>query len=335
MDLFNLQINKYWVGGAVAFVIIVISTFMVLANQGQNNNDSLSLQTNRTVAPLLINETTPINTITNEGAATNSAPITTQEKVSEESPAPEPEPTPVSAPTTEPTPTPETTPTPTPTPEPEPEPTPEPEPEPTPTPTPKLEPSVTLSISPENTTSSATLSWTSENTDSLTIDNGIGNVSIPSGSMVITPTEPTTYTITAIGSGGTVNSTAYIFTPTYHTNYPIALSFGDSLGNIQQLSQYNQYINSWPQPFPTLSVGDTITLTVNAVDPNDDPLEYYFVGPVIQGWSSDNKVTWTITDEDVGSQYFRVWVRDNDGYNRDGSIGDDLIQAHYEVLIPQ
>ncbi len=49
---------------------------------------------------------------------------------------------------------------------------------------------------------SATLTWSSVNAASATIDNGIGSVA-PTGSIAVTPTQDTTYTITVIGPGGT------------------------------------------------------------------------------------------------------------------------------------
>ena len=57
---------------------------------------------------------------------------------------------------------------------------------------------------------SATLSWTSEHADSITIDNGIGSVTAPSGSQPVTPANTTTYTATATGSGGTKTMSATV-----------------------------------------------------------------------------------------------------------------------------
>ncbi|MBT7698039.1 MAG: sugar-binding protein [Desulfobacterales bacterium] len=53
--------------------------------------------------------------------------------------------------------------------------------------------------------SSATLSWTSENATSCTIDNGIGEVAL-SGSITVTPSETTTFTITASDMQNTVTA---------------------------------------------------------------------------------------------------------------------------------
>ena len=56
---------------------------------------------------------------------------------------------------------------------------------------------------------SVILSWNSTDVYEVSIDNNIGRV-IPIGSISITPTQTTTYTITAIGYGGTVNDTVTI-----------------------------------------------------------------------------------------------------------------------------
>ena len=49
---------------------------------------------------------------------------------------------------------------------------------------------------------SSTLTWISTHADTVTIDNGIGTVD-PNGSILVSPTQTITYTITATGPGGT------------------------------------------------------------------------------------------------------------------------------------
>jgi hypothetical protein len=68
-------------------------------------------------------------------------------------------------------------------------------------------PTVSLSANPASIQpgGSATLTWTSTNATSCTIDQGIGNVPV-TGSVAITPSATTTYTITAIGPGGTATA---------------------------------------------------------------------------------------------------------------------------------
>src|SRR6267142_6228629 len=56
---------------------------------------------------------------------------------------------------------------------------------------------------------SATLSWTSSQATTLSIDNGIGAVEA-SGSRAVQPTADTTYTITATGAGGSATASVAI-----------------------------------------------------------------------------------------------------------------------------
>ncbi|GBC62894.1 hypothetical protein DENIS_3878 [Desulfonema ishimotonii] len=72
-------------------------------------------------------------------------------------------------------------------------------------------PGITFSADPTEIAAgaSATLSWTVENADTVTIDNGIGTVSV-SGTQAVFPAETTTYTLTATGPGGTATASVTI-----------------------------------------------------------------------------------------------------------------------------
>ena len=68
-------------------------------------------------------------------------------------------------------------------------------------------PTCALSANPSSITTgdSSTLSWTSTNATSVSIDQGVGNVTpVAAGSVSVSPLSTTTYTLTATGSGGTV-----------------------------------------------------------------------------------------------------------------------------------
>lgn len=67
-------------------------------------------------------------------------------------------------------------------------------------------PDVSISVSPSTIESgqSATLSWTSSDADILIIDNDIGSVIVPSGTVSVNPTSTTTYAITAENEHGTI-----------------------------------------------------------------------------------------------------------------------------------
>src|SRR5579864_529073 len=69
-------------------------------------------------------------------------------------------------------------------------------------------PTASISVSPSSVQAgqSATLSWQTSNATDVSID-GIGAVQ-PNGSQSVSPTESTTYHLTAKGSGGTQEATA-------------------------------------------------------------------------------------------------------------------------------
>jgi peptidoglycan-associated lipoprotein len=83
-------------------------------------------------------------------------------------------------------------------------------PEPTPPP-PAARPTVTLQANPStiNKGDAATLNWSSTNATQLTISPEVGAVA-PEGSTKVTPSESTTYTVTASGPGGTADSTVRV-----------------------------------------------------------------------------------------------------------------------------
>jgi len=84
-------------------------------------------------------------------------------------------------------------------------------PPPPPPPPPAAAPTATLSASPTTIErgQSSTLSWTTTGATSVSIDQGIGDVST-SGSRSVSPSSSTTYSLTAKGSGGTTTATARI-----------------------------------------------------------------------------------------------------------------------------
>jgi peptidoglycan-associated lipoprotein len=83
-------------------------------------------------------------------------------------------------------------------------------PETTPPP-PAARPTVTLQANPTtiNKGDATTLSWSSTNATQLTISPEVGAVA-PEGSTKVTPSESTTYTVTASGPGGTADSTVRV-----------------------------------------------------------------------------------------------------------------------------
>jgi peptidoglycan-associated lipoprotein len=84
-------------------------------------------------------------------------------------------------------------------------------PTPPPQPPPAARPTVSLQANPTsiNTGDSTTLSWTSTDATQLTISPGVGAVTAQ-GSTRVTPSDSTTYTITASGPGGSADSSVRV-----------------------------------------------------------------------------------------------------------------------------
>lgn len=76
---------------------------------------------------------------------------------------------------------------------------------------PAAKPTVTLNASPTSVTSgqTVTLSWSSTNATDLDLGPGVGKVA-PEGSTPVTPSQSTTYTITATGPGGSAEASARV-----------------------------------------------------------------------------------------------------------------------------
>jgi hypothetical protein len=72
--------------------------------------------------------------------------------------------------------------------------------------------SVSLTANPATISAgqNTTLSWTSANVASLTIDQGVGAVAVPSGSVTVSPNATTVYTITALPGGATASATVSV-----------------------------------------------------------------------------------------------------------------------------
>ncbi len=86
-----------------------------------------------------------------------------------------------------------------------------PPPPPPPAVAPPARPTVNLQADPTiiQRGQSTTLTWSSTNATSLNLSPGVGNVAAE-GSQSVSPTEATTYTLTATGPGGTADATVHI-----------------------------------------------------------------------------------------------------------------------------
>jgi phospholipase C len=103
----------------------------------------------------------------------------------------------------------------------------------------QTKPTATLTASPTSITNgqTATLSWTTTNATSASIDNGIGAVNpVSGGSITVQPSKTTTYTLTATGPGGTATAQATI------TVQPANL---DSIKHVVFMLQENRSFDSY------------------------------------------------------------------------------------------
>jgi phospholipase C len=127
---------------------------------------------------------------------------------------------------------------------------------------------------------SSTLSWNSGNATGLSIDQGIGPVSAPSGSMTVSPAATTTYTITATNGAAVATAQATVNTPlsvmltaspanitpgqqsklTWNSRGAASLSIDNGVGPV-----------SGAQGSVTVSPSQTTTYTITALDSAGHP----------------------------------------------------------------
>ncbi len=109
---------------------------------------------------------------------------------------------------------------------------PTPPPPPPPAPAPAASPTASITASPAvvQQGQTTTLTWTTANASDVSVT-GFGNVP-PTNSRVVTPTESTTYTVTAKGPGGTVEESARVT-----VNVPTSVAAAPSLSEEQLFEQ--------------------------------------------------------------------------------------------------
>jgi hypothetical protein len=111
---------------------------------------------------------------------------------------------------------------------------------------------VTFAAQPASITSGSptTLSWMTTNATSVTIDNGVG-MQLANGSVSVSPTQTTLYTLTAVGPGGTV--TAQVSVSVTLVGAPVIAAF----------SAMPQQINPGGQATLTWNVTDATAITID------------------------------------------------------------------------
>ncbi len=131
-----------------------------------------------------------------------------------------------------------------------------------------------LSISPTNINvgQSATLTWNVTGADSVSLDQGIGQVA-SSGSRVVTPYSTTSYDLTASSSCCIVSKAA---TVTVGTVYPYQYPYGNLYGY-----PYNYYPLGYPDGYP----GGNVSVTPFIEIFNVSPSTVHFGQPVFLHWN--------------------------------------------------
>ena len=152
-------------------------------------------------------------------------------------------------------------------------------------------PTVTLIADPDTIQAgqSSTLTWSSTDAESATIDNGIGTVGV-SSSTTVSPVATITYTITVTGPGGTTTD------------------------NVTITVNRKPVITSSPTVL-TVDEGAAYAYDVDAVDPDPDTLEFSLVqapgGMVID--PATGSISWTPSEFHVGLREVTVEVSDGKG----------------------
>lgn len=129
-----------------------------------------------------------------------------------------------------------------------------------------------------------------------------------------------------IGNDGLINF--YILPDSI---YATVVSLSDNKGNTYYQSQYNGQDSTWPSPWPELSLGETVTISVDVENSNSEPVLYQFNGTGFPNvWQEDNSVTVTIDNDtfNVETIHLRVFVRNSDTLYRAPHY-DDMIQVFY------
>ncbi len=193
----------------------------------------------------------------------------------------------------------------------------------------------------------AVLTWNTTGAQTVTLESSTGGdrqtidiQNAATGNVTINSQKTTSYYLTATNqSGQKATAQVRLDRPNVDPNYPIITGYADTLGVVSHSSSYNGY-GCGGKGQPIAHIGDTITLTVDAYDPNGDPLVYRFssVFPsamgVTSGWTSSSTYTWTFTSADVGSmRCVYISVKDNDGYDRIADY-DDTSPACYDIAHP-
>ncbi|MCJ7655485.1 MAG: hypothetical protein MUO97_09370 [Dehalococcoidia bacterium] len=132
----------------------------------------------------------------------------------------------------------------------------------------------------------------------------------------------------------------------YHDYYPIILSLSDDKGNVIKSSLNNHYVGPYGSSLTgtSLKVGDRISWTIEAKDPNGRQLYYrwnsnsqYFDDLLGYKWSASNHLEYKITTEDLqaAGENFRIVGEiksEKESLRSPGSEHDDAAFLDYKLV---
>lgn len=214
-------------------------------------------------------------------------------------------------------------------------------------------PTVTLTANPTTIYSgaSATLTWTSTNATGCFIDQGIGSAAL-NGSVSVSPTQTTIYTITASGPGGTITSSVTIAvavgnlpaatlsatptridagesaTLTWTTQNAASCSIDQGIGNVAlggsrtvKPMQTTTYTLTVTGPGGTITKSLFITVTLAGTKHPDIIDTTSVPGYTILKWTSAGAGTWFVPDGVTTCEYLVVGGGGGGGYGAGGGGG--------------
>lgn len=186
-----------------------------------------------------------------------------------------------------------------------------PPPPPPPAPTSTFSASPTCAWSPGDP---ITLSWTSKNTTSCSISPDVGTVDL-NGSMIVSPTATTTYTLSATGSGGTINrsvtvpqtpsaslssSATYIdlgnsVTLSWSTSCTDSVTLDNGIGAIVPSGSMVVTPQSLPMTYTLTATNERQTLTRSVTIRQIAPTATFTADPTLIKVGEQSTLTWTST----------------------------------------
>ena len=161
-------------------------------------------------------------------------------------------------------------------------------------------PTASITATPDsvNQGQAVTLTWTTTNATSVTIDGGIGTVAV-NGTQQVTPTATVTYTLAATGAGGTQDATVKV---TVLAPAPTSLqSINHIIFMLQENRSLDSYLGNLPQYWQSLGMANPPQfdgLPLNASNPSFDGTTTIPVFHLKSVCFSDLSPSWNESHED-------------------------------------